>query len=377
MGHGSTNSYRRPSRTGALRRDLPVVVLGESYAGRVTGIAECGIFVTLDASWDAQSGVQAFGLVHHKNLAVGAGALFSKGQRVRATVLQIREGQRLALRLETSFTNQVNADVRPKNTPAPAIVGDVKHGTIAKVHERDDGVFVKLDGSPPFARWGWAHISEIADERVDKPRLSVLFPVNKRVKVKVLRIDDRGLCLGLKPSYFAEDAAAKAAEEETAATKATEEEAARVEAAEEEAARVEAAAAAEAEAAASRFAAAIDASKEFAAKKKKATQELEHLKELGSRWVYGGLLAHDDYQTIALASRRSARDDAIDDELRAAALPIAAAARKIQGLARRVAAKVEAAGDSPRRRAATRGARRRPPSPRSPLRVRFGLRRRV
>ena len=371
MGHGSTNSYRRPSRTGALRRDLPVVVLGESYAGRVTGIAECGIFVTLHASWDAPSGVQAFGLVHHKNLAAGARAhcfpLFSKGQRVRATVLQIREGQRLSLRLETSFTNQVNADVGPKNTPAPAFVGDVRHGTIAKVHERDDGVFVKLDGSPPLARWGWAHISEIADERVDKPRLSVLFPVNKRVKVKVLRIDDRGLCLGLKPSYFAEDAAAKAAEEETAATKATEE----------EAARVEAAAAAEAEAAASRFAAAIDAAKEFAAKKKKATQELEHLKELGSRWVYGGLLAHDDYQTIALASRRSARDDAIDDELRAAALPIAAAARKIQGLARRVAAKVEAAGDSPRRRAATRGARRRPPSPRSPLRVRFGLRRRV
>ncbi|CAI5732479.1 unnamed protein product [Hyaloperonospora brassicae] len=69
-------------------------------------------------------------------------------------------------------------------------------GTITKVQAY--GVFVRIEKSTIS---GLCHISEVADEKVTQP-LDQVFSEGDYVKAKVLKVEDRRVSFGLKPSYF-------------------------------------------------------------------------------------------------------------------------------------------------------------------------------
>uniref|UniRef100_M4BJB6 rRNA biogenesis protein RRP5 n=1 Tax=Hyaloperonospora arabidopsidis (strain Emoy2) TaxID=559515 RepID=M4BJB6_HYAAE len=69
-------------------------------------------------------------------------------------------------------------------------------GTITKVQAY--GVFVRIEKSTIS---GLCHISEIADEKVTQP-LDQVFSEGDYVKAKVLKVENRRVSFGLKPSYF-------------------------------------------------------------------------------------------------------------------------------------------------------------------------------
>ncbi|KAE9051353.1 hypothetical protein PR001_g1533 [Phytophthora rubi] len=72
-------------------------------------------------------------------------------------------------------------------------------GTITKVQTY--GVFVRIEKSTIS---GLCHISEVADEKVTQP-LDQIFSEGDYVKAKVLKVDNRRVSFGLKPSYFEGD----------------------------------------------------------------------------------------------------------------------------------------------------------------------------
>ncbi|KAF4145864.1 Suppressor of forked protein (Suf) [Phytophthora infestans] len=69
-------------------------------------------------------------------------------------------------------------------------------GTITKVQTY--GVFVRIEKTTIS---GLCHISEVADEKVTQP-LDQIFSEGDYVKAKVLKVEDRRVSFGLKPSYF-------------------------------------------------------------------------------------------------------------------------------------------------------------------------------
>ncbi|RMX67697.1 hypothetical protein DD238_001480 [Peronospora effusa] len=69
-------------------------------------------------------------------------------------------------------------------------------GTITKVQAY--GVFVRIEKSTIS---GLCHISEVADEKVTQP-LDQIFSEGDYVKAKVLKVENRRVSFGLKPSYF-------------------------------------------------------------------------------------------------------------------------------------------------------------------------------
>ncbi|CAI5742333.1 unnamed protein product [Peronospora destructor] len=73
-------------------------------------------------------------------------------------------------------------------------------GTITKVQAY--GVFVRIEKSTIS---GLCHISEVADKKVTQP-LDQIFSEGDYVKAKVLKIENRRVSFGLKPSYFEEEA---------------------------------------------------------------------------------------------------------------------------------------------------------------------------
>ncbi|KAG2774744.1 rRNA biogenesis protein [Phytophthora cactorum] len=72
-------------------------------------------------------------------------------------------------------------------------------GTITKVQAY--GVFVRIEKTTIS---GLCHISEIADEKVTQP-LDQIFSEGDYVKAKVLKVEDRRVSFGLKPSYFEDE----------------------------------------------------------------------------------------------------------------------------------------------------------------------------
>ncbi|RLN50077.1 hypothetical protein BBJ29_000905 [Phytophthora kernoviae] len=82
-------------------------------------------------------------------------------------------------------------------------------GTITKVQSY--GVFVNIEKSTIS---GLCHISEVADEKVTQP-LEQVFSEGDYVKAKVLKIENRRVSFGLKPSYFEDDESSSEEEEDS------------------------------------------------------------------------------------------------------------------------------------------------------------------
>src|SRR3954471_5534091 len=165
---------------------------GSVVSGKVRNIANYGAFVEIEEGID--------GLLHVSDLSwtkkIGhPSELLKKGEAVRAVVLSVdQEKQRIALGLK-----QMQEDPWQTVIPANYRPGMVVKGHVTKI--ANFGVFVELESDLE----GLLHISEIADQKVEKPEDIV--KVGQEVDVKILRVDsdERKIGLSLKRAQWAQE----------------------------------------------------------------------------------------------------------------------------------------------------------------------------
>src|SRR3954464_12568392 len=165
---------------------------GSVVEGKVRNIANYGAFVEIEEGID--------GLLHVSDLSwtkkIGhPSEVLKKGESVQAVVLSVdQEKQRIALGLkqmqEDPWVNVIPQNYRP---------GMVVKGHVTKI--ANFGVFVEL--APGVE--GLLHISEISDQKVEKPE--DLLKVGQEVDVKILRVDtdERKIGLSLKRAQWAQE----------------------------------------------------------------------------------------------------------------------------------------------------------------------------
>src|SRR6187401_2826099 len=163
---------------------------GSVVSGRVRNIANYGAFVEIEEGID--------GLLHVSDLSwtkkIGhPSEMLKKGEEIEAVVLSVdQEKQRIALGLkqmqEDPWTTVIPANYRP---------GMVVRGAVTKI--ANFGVFVELE--PGLE--GLLHISEISDQKVEKPEDNL--KVGQELEVKILRVDsdERKIGLSLKRAMWA------------------------------------------------------------------------------------------------------------------------------------------------------------------------------
>jgi small subunit ribosomal protein S1 len=121
--------------------------------------------------------------------------VLKKGEEVEAVVLSVdQEKQRIALGLK-----QMTEDPWIHAIPSAYRPGMVVKGHVTKI--ANFGVFVEL--APGLE--GLLHISEISDQKVEKPEDSL--KVGQEVDVKILRVDseERKIGLSLKRAQWAQE----------------------------------------------------------------------------------------------------------------------------------------------------------------------------
>ncbi|MCC7350377.1 MAG: 30S ribosomal protein S1 [Phycisphaerales bacterium] len=165
---------------------------GAVVEGKVRNIANYGAFVEIEEGID--------GLLHVSDLSwtkkIGhPSEVLKKNENVRAVVLSVdQEKQRIALGLK-----QMQEDPWVTVIPANYRPGMVVKGHVTKI--ANFGVFVELE--PGLE--GLLHISEISDQKVDKPEDSL--KVGQEVDVKILRVDsdERKIGLSLKRAQWQQE----------------------------------------------------------------------------------------------------------------------------------------------------------------------------
>ncbi len=165
---------------------------GSVVEGKVRNIANYGAFVEIEEGID--------GLLHVSDLSwtkkVGhPSEILKKGESVKAVVLSVdQEKQRIALGLkqmqEDPWTTVIPENYRP---------GMVVRGHVTKI--ANFGVFVELESGLE----GLLHISEISDQKIEKPEDAM--KVGQEVEVKILRVDgdERKIGLSLKRAQWAQE----------------------------------------------------------------------------------------------------------------------------------------------------------------------------
>jgi small subunit ribosomal protein S1 len=165
---------------------------GSVVSGKVRNIANYGAFVEIEEGID--------GLLHVSDLSwtkkIGhPSEVLKKGEEVHAVVLSVdQEKQRIALGLK-----QMQEDPWQTVIPANYRPGMVVKGHVTKI--ANFGVFVELE--PGLE--GLLHISEISDQKIDKPEEAL--KVGQEVDVKILRVDsdERKIGLSLKRAQWAQE----------------------------------------------------------------------------------------------------------------------------------------------------------------------------
>ncbi|KAK9823324.1 hypothetical protein WJX72_001906 [[Myrmecia] bisecta] len=162
---------------------------GDRVAGYVKQVSDKGLFVVVSRDLDARIKLSQLA----DGFVADPQAQFPEGKLVVGRVLSV-SADRVELTLKSGKSGNwtVIEDLA---------VGAVVRGKVKRVEKF--GVFVELAGS---AVTGLAHISEVADEFIKN--INDLFAPGQAVKAKVLDVDTSAqrLSLGLKPSYFADDA---------------------------------------------------------------------------------------------------------------------------------------------------------------------------
>src|SRR5277367_6576170 len=169
---------------------------GSVVEGKVRNIANYGAFVEIEEGID--------GLLHVSDLSwtkkIGhPSEVLKKGENVQAVVLSVdQEKQRIALGLK-----QMSEDPWVSVIPTQYRPGQVVKGHVTKI--ANFGVFVELAAGLE----GLLHISEISDQKVEKPEDSL--KVGQPVEVKILRVDseERKIGLSLKRAQWAAEEVAR------------------------------------------------------------------------------------------------------------------------------------------------------------------------
>lgn len=155
--------------------------VGSHVHGRVRNLTDFGAFIEVEEGVD--------GLVHVSDISWSRrikhpGELLKKGQEIEAVVVSIdAENRRLSLSIKDL---EPNAWERFVNEHKP---GDVVKGKIARF--ANFGAFVELGDDLE----GLCHISELSEERVDKPEDVV--QLGQEMEFRVLRIDADSKKIGL------------------------------------------------------------------------------------------------------------------------------------------------------------------------------------
>lgn len=176
-------------------QDNPWRTLGERYQvgdrvhGKVRNLTDFGAFIEIEDGVD--------GLVHVSDISWSRrikhpGELLKKGQAVDAVITGIDpENRRMSLSIKELEPNAWN-DFVASHKP-----GDVVKGKIARY--ASFGAFVELGDNLE----GLCHISELSDERVNKPEDAV--QLGQEMEFKVLRIDAENRKIGLSARAAAYD----------------------------------------------------------------------------------------------------------------------------------------------------------------------------
>jgi small subunit ribosomal protein S1 len=169
---------------------------GSVVEGKVRNIANYGAFVEIEEGID--------GLLHVSDLSwtkkIGhPSEVLKKNESVKAVVLSVdQDKQRIALGLK-----QMQEDPWTTVIPANYQPGMVVKGHVTKI--ANFGVFVELE--PGLE--GLLHISEISDQKVEKPE--DMLKVGQELEVKILRVDseERKIGLSLKRAQWAQEEEAR------------------------------------------------------------------------------------------------------------------------------------------------------------------------
>ncbi|HEX8846214.1 MAG TPA: 30S ribosomal protein S1 [Pyrinomonadaceae bacterium] len=155
--------------------------IGSRVKGRVRNLTDFGAFIEVEDGVD--------GLVHVSDISWAKrikhpGEVLKKGQEIEAVITSIdAENRRLSLSIKDL---EPNAWERFVTAHKP---GDVVRGKIARF--ANFGAFVELDDNLE----GLCHISELSEERVDKPEDVV--QLGQEMDFKILRIDPENKKIGL------------------------------------------------------------------------------------------------------------------------------------------------------------------------------------
>jgi small subunit ribosomal protein S1 len=169
---------------------------GAVVVGKVRNIANYGALVEIE------EGIDGLILVSDLSWTKKIGhpsELLKKGENVQAVVLSVdQEKQRIALGLK-----QMHEDPWVTVIPENYRPGMVVKGHVTKI--ANFGVFVELE--PGLE--GLLHISEISDQKVEKPEDEL--KVGQEVDVKILRVDsdERKIGLSLKRAQWAQEEQAR------------------------------------------------------------------------------------------------------------------------------------------------------------------------
>ncbi len=165
---------------------------GSVVEGKIRNIANYGAFVEIEEGID--------GLLHVSDLSwtkkIGhPSEVLKKGENVQAVVLSVDQSkQRIALGLK-----QISEDPWVTVIPTQYRPGQVVKGHVTKI--ANFGVFVEL--APGLE--GLLHISEISDQKIEKPE--DVLKVGQELDVKILRVDsdERKIGLSLKRAQWAQE----------------------------------------------------------------------------------------------------------------------------------------------------------------------------
>lgn len=176
-------------------QDNPWQTLHERYQvgtrvhGRVRNLTDFGAFIEIEDGVD--------GLVHVSDISWSRrikhpSEILKKGQEIDAVITSIdAENRRLSLSIKDL---EPNAWDRFVNEHKP---GDIVHGKIARF--ANFGAFVELDDNLE----GLCHISELSEERVEKPEDVV--QLGQEMDFKILRIDVESKKIGLSARAVGKD----------------------------------------------------------------------------------------------------------------------------------------------------------------------------
>jgi len=168
-------------------QDNPWKTLGDRYLvgarvnGRVRNLTDFGAFIEIEDGVD--------GLVHVSDISWSRrvkhpGEVLKKGQQVEAVITGIDpENRRMSLSIKELEPNAWNEFVASHNP------GDLVKGTIARF--ASFGAFVELGDNLE----GLCHISELSDDRVDKPEDAA--QLGQEMEFRILRIDAENKKIGL------------------------------------------------------------------------------------------------------------------------------------------------------------------------------------